>query len=122
MDLTGKILVAVPYVSVARYAALIGMQFWQSCLAYQSFMAVYTIIKGDGFIKRPYPYRIRKIAQRKCFTVVPTIYTFNYPFVGKVMGRMAIVTGSHRFVAGIIPTIKLLLHHMTIHTSIGIIR
>jgi hypothetical protein len=53
--------------------------------------------------------------------VVPAIQPFDNPFIGKGMGRMAVIARGYSFMAGIIPTIKLLLHDMAVHTSIGVI-
>jgi hypothetical protein len=64
---------------------------------------------------------VGKMARRKGIAVIPSIDALDHPFIRKVMRGMAVVAGGDSLMAGMIPPIKLLPHHMTVHTGFRVI-
>ena len=92
-----------------------------TCLTYKLRMAIETISLDNLFIKLCYKNRLIKISCKKCLTVIIAIQSLDKPFAYESFRDMAVITVCNPLVAWVTPSIKDILHHMTIETGSWIV-
>jgi hypothetical protein len=119
MDLSWSI--AVAHIAMTVQARRRFAQIRLMDLGQHRFVALNAIIQSDLLVEVADLDWIGEIAGCESQTVVPPVDPFDDPLVGEGMGRVAIVAGGNRFVAGMIPAIELIAHDMAVDTSLWIV-
>lgn len=86
-------------------------------LCHSCCVAVNAVLLGDAGIEAANHDGVRKVAGGEGDAVIPPVYTFDDPFVGKTVRSVTVVTGRHRLVAGVVPAGILVAHDVAIDTG-----
>jgi hypothetical protein len=73
-------------------------------------------------VKITYLYWLMKVARGKCQRMVVSIDCLNQVFVKESFGRVAIIAGRNIFMAGLYPTVVMIIHDMAVSAGHGIIK
>ena len=83
-------------------------------------VAVQTIGIEHGGIDRPYVNRLVKILQGECSRMVISVARLCHPFPDEILLQMTLIACGKGVVAGLVPTVKLVLHDMAVDAGVRI--
>ena len=89
-------------------------------LADQTLVTACTVVVQHFFVVRTNADGLGKILQGEAFGMPKSVFCFGNIFREKPSGRMALITGGHCVMAGLLPAIVLLVHDVAVHANLGV--